>query len=256
MGSALARGWVASPRLRLSLSIEDPAPATDCRTFLVQNGAVFGPLSQPPDVLVLAIKPQAYPGSLSLIRPMARPRTLVVSIMAGITSAQLTAELGTGRVVRAMPNTPAAIGRGITSWVCAAGCDDGDLRHAQSLLEATGPAVRLNDEAELDIATAIAGCGPAYVFLLTEVLAAVGEARGLAPAIAASLARATVTGSAALMEARPADAPSALRHEVTSPQGVTAAALDILMASEDGLKVLMDRAIAAALVRSAELGAR
>ena len=151
-----------------------------------------------------------------------------------------------------MPNTPAAIGRGITALVGNAHADASALALAETLMAAVGRTVRLDDEAQMDAVTAVSGSGPAYVFLLIETLAAAGEAEGLPPGLALALARATVAGAGALAEASDKP-PSQLRTDVTSPGGTTAAALAVLMADGAGLPALMRRGVAAAAARSREL---
>lgn len=152
-----------------------------------------------------------------------------------------------------MPNTPAAIGRGITALVGNGAADEGAMALADTLLGAVGATVRLTDEADMDAVTGVSGSGPAYVFLLIEALAGAGEAEGLDPALALRLARATVAGSGALAEASDRD-PGQLRIDVTSPNGTTAAALAVLMRPGDGLPPLVAEAVAAAAERSRELG--
>jgi pyrroline-5-carboxylate reductase len=200
---------------------------------------------------VFAVKPQILPHVMAEIAPVVGRHTLVLSIAAGIPLATLSEALGTQRVVRAMPNTPAQIGKGITGAV-ALGVQPGDVEAANDLLGASGQVVWFNAEAKLDAVTAVSGSGPAYVFYLVEAMAIAGMRQGLDPAQAMLLARQTVVGAAALMEAD--DSPvSTLRENVTSPKGTTAAALSVLMGA-DGLEQLMDRAVQAARARSEELG--
>lgn len=177
--------------------------------------------------------------------------TLVISIMAGVTLGGLAARLGAIRLVRAMPNTPAAIGMGVTGWSAAPACDVADIERAQALLAPLGDLVGPLDEQQMDAVTAVSGSGPAYFFLLTEALAAAGKSAGLSEADATILARKTAIGAGALLQAMD-DAPSALRQAVTSPGGVTAAAL-ALLAGENGLPKLMLEAVEAAVRRSREL---
>jgi pyrroline-5-carboxylate reductase len=184
------------------------------------------------------------------LKPLVGPGTLVVSIMAGTKIAALRAACG-GAVVRAMPNTPAAIGRGITVAVAAQGVDAGQRAVADALLRATGAVEWVDDEALMDAVTAVSGSGPAYIFLLAEELARAGVAAGLPADLATKLARETVAGSGELLHCSDLDA-ATLRQNVTSPGGTTAAALGVLM-GENGLKELMTRAVAAATARSKEL---
>src|SRR5690606_36566940 len=171
------------------------------------------------------------------LKPVLGPHTLVLSIAAGISLDRLATGLGTGRVVRTMPNTSAQIGKGITGAVAGADIEAANRTSAEALLAAADHTVWFDDEGSLDAVNAVSGSGPAYVFNLVEALAAAGEKQGLDASIALDLARWTVIGSAALMEADAAH-PSVLRQNVTSPNGTTAAALALLMA-EDGLTPLM-----------------
>ena len=184
---------------------------------------------------------------------MSQTGALILSIAAGITTGLLSAGLGPDvRLVRAMPNIPGAIGHGITVLYADASLGPGDRALAQTLMESLGETLWLEDEALMDAVTAVSGSGPAYVFLMAEALAEAGRAQGLDAATADRLARATISGSGALLAAdsRPA---AELRKEVTSPGGTTEAALGVLMAS-DGLSELMARAIAAATMRGKQLG--
>ena len=200
--------------------------------------------------LVIALKPQSFREAGGMLKSFAGPSTLVVSIMAGTTIASLEAACG-GSVVRAMPNTPAAIGRGITVAVTAKNVSAGQRAVADALLRATGSVEWIDDENLMDAVTAVSGSGPAYIFLLAEELARAGVEAGLPPELATKLARETVAGSGELLHR--SELPSAtLRQNVTSPGGTTAAALEVLMGS-DGIQSLLTRAVAAATKRSKEL---
>jgi pyrroline-5-carboxylate reductase len=202
---------------------------------------------------VLAVKPQVLKSETALLGALAKSGALVLSIAAGITTERLAAGLGSRtRLVRAMPNTPGAIGQGITVLYGAGALSDADRTLAEALMASLGETLWLQDEGLMDAVTAVSGSGPAYVFLLAEALAEAGRAEGLDAATAERLARATIAGSGALLAAggRPA---ADLRKEVTSPGGTTEAALEILMAP-DGLSTLMRRAIAAATARGKALG--
>mgnify|MGYP003137700343 CR=1 FL=1 len=203
-------------------------------------------------VVVLAVKPQIMDGVLGMAKPVIGADTLVVSIAAGISSDKIVARLGTDRVVRTMPNTPAQIGKGISGAFAGDAVTAADRDLTEALLAAAGGVVWVEDETLIDAVTAVSGSGPAYVFHLVEAMAAAGEAEGLSPDQAMVLARQTVVGAAALMEADDSEA-AQLRKNVTSPNGTTQAALDVLMAP-DGLGALMKRAISAARKRSEELG--
>jgi pyrroline-5-carboxylate reductase len=199
---------------------------------------------------VVAVKPQSFREAGAVLKPLVGASTLVVSIMAGTTIASLEAVCG-GMVVRAMPNTPASIGRGITVAVAANNVSAAQRATADALLAATGAVEWVEDEDLMDAVTAVSGSGPAYVFLLAEELARAGIEAGLPAELATKLARETVAGSGELLH-RSEVAAATLRQNVTSPGGTTAAALDVLM-GEGGLQPLMIRAIAAATRRSKEL---
>lgn len=253
MGSALARGWIAGGMPAGGLTLVEPAPAPEVEAFATSHGIAL--VAEPPAaarVLVIAVKPQVLGSVLPEAKRAVGPETLVVSIAAGVRVATLAEGLGTGRVVRTMPNTPAQVGKGVTGAFAAPSVTAADRAIAEALLAAAGAAVWVGAESDLDIVTAVSGSGPAYVFHLVEAMAAAGVAEGLDEATAMVLARQTVIGAAALMEAD-AGAAAQLRENVTSRGGTTAAALEILMGPE-GLGPLMRRAIAAARRRSEELG--
>jgi pyrroline-5-carboxylate reductase len=253
MGLALARGWVAGGLSPARLVLVDPKPGEQTVAFAREHDIrlLDTPIGILTHVMVLAVKPQIMPQVLEEIAPAAGPHTLVVSIAAGIPMATIARGLATERVVRAMPNTPAQVGKGITG-VVGMRISDGDREVADALLEAAGQVIWFDNEARLDAVTAVSGSGPAYVFYLVEALAVAGMRQGLEPGQAMQLARETVIGAAALMEADPQPV-SVLRENVTSPKGTTAAALSVLMAP-DGLEQLIDRAVLAARKRSEELG--
>jgi pyrroline-5-carboxylate reductase len=200
--------------------------------------------------LVVAVKPQMFREAGPALKPLVGPSTLVVSIMAGTPIAALEEVCG-GSVVRAMPNTPAAIGRGITVAVPATRVSAAQRAVADALLRATGAVEWVDDENLMDAVTAVSGSGPAYIFLLAEELARAGVEAGLPAELATRLARETVAGSGELLR-RSEDASATLRQNVTSPGGTTQAALEVLM-GDGGLQQLMIRAVAAATKRSKEL---
>lgn len=253
MGFALARGWVAAGLPPAQLVLIDPQPAPAVVRFAEETGArlLDNPAGILTHVLVLAVKPQVMPAVLAELAPAVGKHTLVLSIAAGVLIETLATGLGTGRIVRAMPNTPAQVGKGITGAV-GPQVSAADRQTVEALLQAAGQVIWFDDEARLDAVTAVSGSGPAYVFYLVEALAVAGMRQGLEPAQAMELARQTVIGAAALMEADPQPV-SVLRENVTSPKGTTAAALKVLMAP-DGLEDLMDRTVRAARQRSEELG--
>jgi pyrroline-5-carboxylate reductase len=201
--------------------------------------------------MVIAVKPQTAPEVLPPLASLIDSKTVVVSIMAGRTIGFVEKHLPGATVVRAMPNTPAAIGRGITVAVGNARVKAPARKLAQGLLAATGSVEWVNDEALMDAVTAVSGSGPAYVFLLAEAMAQAGVAAGLPPALAERLARETVAGSGELLH-RSDLAAAILRQNVTSPGGTTAAALAVLMGN-DGVEPLMTKAVAAATRRGKEL---
>jgi pyrroline-5-carboxylate reductase len=255
MGGALLGGWLGGDVTAGDVTVVEPfgGDAVNQRFGVAVVDAVDAVAAGfVPDIVVFAVKPQNMDEILPLYRHYVRPGTVFLSIAAGRTIASFEKHLGAGAaIIRTMPNTPAAIGRGITV-ACANGpVTDSQRALAQGLLEAVGAVDWVADEALLDAVTAVSGSGPAYVFLLIEAMSNAGIAAGLAPDLAERLARATVAGSGEL--ARQSDDSTAiLRQNVTSPGGTTAAALEVLMA-EDGLGPLMRRAVIAATQRSREL---
>jgi pyrroline-5-carboxylate reductase len=252
MGSAMLEGWLRLGLDPNKISVLEPQPSADT-TALVRRGLTLNPTRMPDNVavIVVAVKPQTAPEVLPALAPLVGTHTVVVSIMAGRTLRFLE-QATPGAVVRAMPNTPAAIGRGITVAVANPQVNAAQRKLAHALLTAIGAVEWIEDERLMDAVTAVSGSGPAYVFLLSEALARAGAAAGLPEPLAATLARATVAGSGELLACSPLD-PATLRENVTSPGGTTAAALDVLMA-ENGLQPLLTRAVAAATQRSRELG--
>ncbi|VIO68751.1 pyrroline-5-carboxylate reductase [Bradyrhizobium ivorense] len=252
MGGAMLTGWLAQGLAPERVVVIDPYLSPEI-SALAAKGVRLNPKAQDigaVDTLVVAVKPQSFREAGAALKAFVGPATLVVSIMAGTTIAALEEVVG-GAVVRAMPNTPAAIGRGITVAVPAKTVTAAQRATTDALLQATGLVEWIGDEGLMDAVTAVSGSGPAYVFLLAEELARAGVAAGLPEPLATTLARATVAGSGELLHR--SDLPSAtLRQNVTSPGGTTAAALEVLMA-DDGMQPLMTRAIAAATKRSKEL---
>ncbi len=258
MGSALLKGWsnARANGFAPALTVFEPNLTPDIEPVLKALGATVNPgaAATPLDVLVLAVKPQTFSQAAPSLKQFVGPDTLVLSIMAGTTIAKLRSELGAARAVRAMPNTPGAIGKGITAYAAGDGLSANDHVQIAALLAPLGAVERVPDEASIDAVTALSGSGPAYIFLLVEAMAAAGEAEGLEKGLAMRLARATVEGSGALLDASPEISAEALRQAVTSPGGTTAAALNVLMA-DDGMTLLMKKAIRAAAARARELGA-
>jgi pyrroline-5-carboxylate reductase len=250
MGGAMLAGWLAQGLDGRRVVVIDPTPPPEI-SALASKGIRLNPAATGAfETLVIAVKPQSFREAGAALKSHVAPSTLVVSIMAGTTMTSLQEVCG-GAVVRAMPNTPAAIGRGITVAVPSKRVTAAQRAMTDALLKATGLVEWIDDESLMDAVTAVSGSGPAYVFLLAEELARAGVAAGLPEQLATTLARATVAGSGELLHR--SDLPSAtLRQNVTSPGGTTAAALEVLMAS-DGMQPLMTRAIAAATRRSKEL---
>ncbi|MCP1972488.1 pyrroline-5-carboxylate reductase [Bradyrhizobium elkanii] len=252
MGGAMLTGWLAQGLAPARVAVIDPHLSPEI-SALAAKGVRLNPQAKDigtVDTLVVAVKPQSFRDAGATLKSFVGPSTLVVSIMAGTTMSALEEVVG-GAVVRAMPNTPAAIGRGITVAVPSKRVTAAQRAMTDALLKATGLVEWVDDESLMDAVTAVSGSGPAYVFLLAEELARAGVAAGLPEQLATTLARATVAGSGELLHR--SDLPSAtLRQNVTSPGGTTAAALEVLMAN-DGMQPLMTRAIAAATRRSKEL---
>ncbi len=255
MGGAMLRGWLALGMEGSDITAIDPFLSEEMKQIGQTQGVRLAETAEgiaAPDVLILAIKPQMLESAAVAFAPLIGPGTLVLSIMAGKTIADIAARLPALAVVRCMPNTPAAVGRGITGAVASAGVSPAQKQTATALLTAIGQVAWLDDEALIDAVTAVSGSGPAYVFYLVEAMARAGEAIGLPPDLAMQLARSTVEGSGELMFQEPRISASQLRINVTSPGGTTAAALDVLMAA-DGLEPLMKKAIGAAKRRAGEL---
>jgi pyrroline-5-carboxylate reductase len=253
MGRALLEGWLALGIAPDKLAVVEPQPCSEV-CALAARGVHLNPhrtFEREISALVLAVKPQVAPEVMPNLRSFVGSDTVIVSIMAGRTLRFLESSFAGAAVVRAMPNTPAAIGRGITVAVPNARVSSQQRGLVQAILSAVGVVEWVENESLMDAVTALSGSGPAYVFLLAETMAHAGRAAGLAPALAERLARATVAGSGELLHRSPLDA-ATLRQNVTSPGGTTAAALDVLMAA-NGLQELMTKAIAAATKRSQEL---
>jgi pyrroline-5-carboxylate reductase len=248
MGGAMLEGWLSLGLEPERVAIMEPQPAPEIAALAARGVRLNPGAIADAAIIVIAIKPQVADEVVPTLGPLLRPGAVVVSIMAGKTLGFLQDALGESAIVRAMPNTPAAVGRGITVCVPNARVTREQRALADVLLKAVGAVEWIEDEALID---AVSGSGPAYVFLLAESLARAGAAAGLPADLAARLARATVSGSGELLHRAALDA-ATLRQNVTSPGGTTAAALSVLMA-QDGLDPLMQRAVAAATKRSREL---
>ncbi len=259
MGGAMLGGWLKAGRDPKSITVIDPNPPQSMADMIAEYGVlhvVHAKDAARPDVLLVAVKPQIMGAVLPDLSSLMDGENVLVSVAAGTTIDQLEKPFGqvsgnAVRVVRAMPNTPAMVQRGITVCVANSGVSAQQREDVTQLLAAIGDVDWVENEALIDAVTGVSGSGPAYVFHLAEALADAGVAAGLPEELAAKLAQATVSGAGELM--RQSDMPpSVLRQNVTSPNGTTAAALDVLMA-QDGFPSLLGRAVAAATNRSREL---
>lgn len=250
MGSAMLQGWLADGLPATSVWVQDPFPSE----FVKESGVhVNAELPKAPAVVLVAVKPQIMAEALPVLKPMGNGETLFMSVAAGIGIGHYEAVLGDlTPIVRAMPNTPAAVGKGITAIIGNAQAGETRMALAEHLLSAIGQVVRLNEEAQIDAVTGVSGSGPAYVFHMIETMAAAGEAQGLSPELSMALAKATVAGAGALAE-QVDETPAQLRVNVTSPNGTTQAGLEVLMDPKDGLPALIEKTVAAAADRSREL---
>ena len=256
MGGALLEGLISRGLPAAQIIVQDPAPPGDVSEFLVRHGIRVErdvtALATAPSIILVAVKPQVMDAVFPPLAKFAGPETVVVSIAAGKTLASFERYLSPGiALIRAMPNTPAQVGRGVTACVANRATTDAQRTLASDLMAAVGEVVWLDREDDMDAVTAVSGSGPAYVFLVAECLAEAGRAAGLSADLAAQLARATVAGAGELLHRSDLDA-ATLRQNVTSPGGTTAAALAVLMA-EPGLQDLFSQAVAAAVRRSREL---
>lgn len=255
MGGALLKGWLAQGLSPRQMVVQDPGPLPEMAEFLRQQGIrieVSPQLDAPPAVVIVAVKPQVMEQVFPPVARFAGSDTVVLSVAAGKTIASFEQHLPPRTaVVRSIPNTPAGVGRGITAAVANSHVSGTQRAICDKLLAAVGAVGWVDDEALIDAATAVSGSGPAYVFLLAECLANAGVEAGLSPDLAALLARWTVAGAGELLHRSDVDA-ATLRQNVTSPNGTTFAALQVLMAS-DGLQPLMTKAVNAATQRSREL---
>ncbi|MGR3498510.1 MAG: pyrroline-5-carboxylate reductase [Limimaricola soesokkakensis] len=250
MGSAMLAGWLEGGLPKQSVTVLDPKPSE----WLQKQGVRLNEeLPEDPAIVLVAVKPQMMGDALPSMQAKGNGTTLFVSVAAGTPIATFEQALGESTpIVRAMPNTPSAIGRGITAIIGNAHATSEQVDLAEELLRAVGQVVRLESEDQMDGVTAVSGSGPAYVFHLIETMAKAGEEQGLSPELALQLATATVAGAGALADGSD-EHPGKLRENVTSPNGTTQAALDVLMNEKDGFPVLLSRALKAAADRSREL---
>ena len=258
MGGAMLEGWLRNGLPPAGVTVLDPHLDDRRRSELVSAGARIGARPDelgdgPFKVAVIAVKPQTIDEALPAIAPFVKAETVIVSVAAGIRLDRLGVPFGPGQpVIRAMPNTPAQVGMGMTVAVANPNVTADQRATVDALLAAVGEVAWTEDEGLLDAVTAVSGSGPAYVFLLAECLAEAGRQAGLPSELAERAARQTVAGAGVLLADSPLPA-ATLRQNVTSPNGTTAAALSVLMA-EGGLQPLLDRAVQAAKKRSIELG--
>jgi pyrroline-5-carboxylate reductase len=255
MGSAMLEGWLNNGLEPSRVVIFDPTPPPESAHLIAKHAIAHNPAPASitdAQVVLIAVKPQVMEAVLPPLVCMKAAKPLILSVAAGKTIASFARHFGEdAAIIRTIPNTPAAIGRGITAMAANANVSPDQMQLAETLLSAVGEVVRVEREEMIDAVTALSGSGPAYVFLLTECLAAAGAKLGLSEAMAMQLARATVAGAGELM--RQSGTPAAtLRQNVTSPKGTTYAALEILM-GEQGMQALFDKALAAAEARSREL---
>jgi pyrroline-5-carboxylate reductase len=253
MGGAMLRGWLRDLKAAglSAITVVETQPDADIKRAADARQITLNTAPAPADIVVLAVKPQGFGGAAADLKKWVGPQTLVISIMAGVTIERIVKSLGSDKVARAMPNTPGAIGEGITGYALSPTCGKDEEVATSRLLEGLGRVVGPLSEGSMDAVTAVSGSGPAYVFFLVEALADAGKAAGLDEATANALARQTIVGAAALL-GQSTQAPADLRKAVTSPGGTTAAALDVLMAP-GALAELMRKAVEAAARRGAEL---
>ncbi len=253
MGGALLRAWLDRGYEPPKISVIEPHPSLELVELAEAKGFALGAPSRPPQVLVLAMKPQNLDEAAAGLAPLAARDTLIVSILAGKSIANVAARLPQAKaIVRAMPNLPAAVGRGMAALAANAAATPDQRATAEALFAAAGRVEWLAGEHLIDAVAAVSGSGPAYVFYFAEALASAGAALGLPADVATRLARATVEGAGELLFRCPETTEAELRENVTSRGGMTAAALEVLMA-QDGLRPLIERAVKAAKQRAAAL---
>jgi pyrroline-5-carboxylate reductase len=254
MGSAMLQGWLAKGVAARNVYVLDPQPSGWLLGLQAQGLHLNTALPDSPAICLIAVKPQMMGDALPRLQALGGGDTVFLSVAAGTSIAAFETVFGSGcPVIRAMPNTPAAIGRGITALIGNANVTEADLEMAETLLSAVGQTVRLECEDQIDAVTGVSGSGPAYVFHLIEALAAAGEARGLPADMAMKLAKATVGGAGQLAE-EAEESPTQLRINVTSPGGTTAEALKVLMDEKTGFVPLLKKAVKASADKGRELG--
>ncbi len=253
MGGAMLKGWLSAGLSPEAVHVRDPKPGDELTRLAGEGLHLNEDLPAAPAMLLVAVKPQMMGDALPEVAALGGGDTVVLSIAAGTTIATFEEVFGAETpVIRAMPNTPAAIGKGITAIIGNPHVSETHLEMAEEVLSAIGQTVRLDEEEQMNAVTGVSGSGPAYVFHMIEALAEAGTAEGLAPELAMQLAIATVSGAGQLAEAGE-DTAEQLRINVTSPNGTTQAGLEVLMDDKGGLRELMRRTVAAAAARSREL---
>lgn len=256
MGSAMLQGWLAEGVEARNVYVLDPHPSDWVQGVQADGLHLNSDLPDSPAICLIAVKPQMMGDALPRLQALGGGKTVFLSVAAGTSIATFEAVLGADSpIVRAMPNTPAAVGRGITAVIGNVNATEADLEMAETLLSAVGQTVRLENEAQIDAVTGVSGSGPAYVFHLIEALAAAGEAEGLPADMAMKLAKATVGGAGQLAEDAE-ESPTQLRVNVTSPGGTTAEALKVLMDAESGFVPLLKKAVKASADKGRELGGK
>lgn len=254
MGGAMLHGWLEHGLPPEAVVVSDPSPAPDMAAFLESHNIRLvenARLAPVPSIILVAVKPQIIRAVLEDAATIADDNTLVLSIAAGTPLAEFEAAFGSVPIVRAMPNTPAQVKRGITAALGNSRVREEHINAVTELLSAIGDVIWVEREEQIDLVTAVSGSGPAYVFLLAECLAEAGRRAGLPEDVAMTLARQTVSGAGELMHQSDLQV-DVLRKNVTSPGGTTAAALEVLM-GENGLQRIMDDAVSAAARRAGEL---
>lgn len=256
MGSAMLRSWINSKNVAGNIIAYDPYPPQESfeSVTFYDDLDTFKNAAPETDIFILAVKPQIMGDVCASIKGVVKPDALILSIAAGQTIASFEERFSANQpIIRVMPNTPAAIGRGMSVAIANPQVTDMQKEQADTLLRSVGKVEWIDDEDLLNAVTAVSGSGPAYIFHMIEAMAAAGENAGLSPALAMTLARETVIGAAALAEADSNIEAAQLRKNVTSPGGTTEAALNVMMDDENGLTKLMTRAIRAAKKRGEEL---
>jgi pyrroline-5-carboxylate reductase len=254
MGGAMLRGWISNGLAGDAITVIDPSPSEGMKNILLKSKIWHSETAKgvgTPDVLVVAVKPQMMESVLPTLTELVGENTVVVSVAAGTTLETLARHLGDVSAIRVMPNTPSLVLRGMSVGCANKKTSVEQIEHVTTLMRAIGRIEWVDDEKLIDAVTAVSGSGPAYAFYLAECMAEAGVKAGLPEGLAMILAKETVSGAGELLS-QSADEPAVLRKNVTSPNGTTAAALEILMA-EGGMSEQIEKAVMAAKKRSEEL---